>query len=236
MRLTSLSVILFPALAYALEVFTLSGWIPISTIYPTETASLSGAQPKSVPTNTQALPSPTSTSTSTSQTTYDAELQALLLSLSQAGFVPISTIIPTAVPTPSPAHSKSETEPIAPGEEQQVRLEDSSDPHQELRVRQQGGLGGGPAAAPSPGAVQLSPITTIYIGTVLVVYSQAFSAVPSQFSSAQVGSIGLGTLTGSVGVVKTQEAVNRVDSSRHRASKELMVGIALTGLVALWLA
>lgn len=37
----------------------------------------------------------------------------------------------------------------------------------------------------------------------LVVYSQTFVSVPSQGPTPVVGQIGLGTLTGSIGVVKT---------------------------------
>jgi len=69
---------------------------------------------------------------------------------------------------------------------------------------------GVPAAAIVP--TQVSPITNIYVQTVLpngqttqvlVVYSQTFVSVPSQGPTPVVGQIGLGTLTGSIGVVKT---------------------------------
>lgn len=243
MKITTISLLLFPALAYSLEAFTISGWVPISTIYPTETAFLSSAHPGSLPTNTLTLPSPTATP----QLIHGDELEALLLYLSKAGYVPISTIIPTAAPTPLPSllhseASKAETSipecqdctvpnPIAVEEDQQVSMEEDSE-GSHLELRQQGGLGGGAPAA--PGASQVSPVTTVWIGTVQVVYSQAFSAVPSQFPSAQAGSIGLGTLTGVVGAVKTQEAASAANGWKGSEKAGMIVGILVGIGVAVW--
>ncbi|MCJ1365347.1 hypothetical protein MMC16_004468 [Acarospora aff. strigata] len=59
---------------------------------------------------------------------------------------------------------------------------------------------------------QVSPVTQIYVDTVLpngkatqvlTIYSQAFSKVPDQGPTPVPGQIGLGTQTGSIGVVKT---------------------------------
>lgn len=76
-----------------------------------------------------------------------------------------------------------------------------------------GGAGAVPAAAqPTPGA-QANPVTTIMVNTVVggkttqvpKVYTQTFGAATSA-PPVQSGQIGLGTLTGKVGVVKTQDA------------------------------
>jgi hypothetical protein len=69
----------------------------------------------------------------------------------------------------------------------------------------------GPAAAAPTNPGQVSPITTIQENQIVngvaqqveVVYTQLFSAVPDQGLAPAVGSIGLGTIQGQVGVVKT---------------------------------
>lgn len=77
-----------------------------------------------------------------------------------------------------------------------------------------GGAAAGGAVAPAGGApvfTQASPVTTVFEPTtingvvtqVAVVYSQKFSSVPDQGPSPAAGSVGMGTLTGAVGVVKT---------------------------------
>ena len=76
-----------------------------------------------------------------------------------------------------------------------------------------GGAGAAaPAAQPAPGA-QANPVTTIQVETVVggvtktvpEVYTQTFGAVASA-PPVLTGSIGLGTLTGKIGVLKTQDA------------------------------
>ncbi|KAI9698658.1 MAG: hypothetical protein M1836_003768 [Candelina mexicana] len=82
-----------------------------------------------------------------------------------------------------------------------------------------GGAAAGGAAAPAgapggPTFTQASPVTTIFEPTtingvttdVAVVYSQKFPSVPNQGPTPAAGSIGMGTLTGTVGAVKTQSA------------------------------
>lgn len=78
--------------------------------------------------------------------------------------------------------------------------------HIDLRKRQ-----GGAAATAAPQAVptvytQMSPITTYgpKNGWPQVVYTQLFVAVPDQWPSPSAGTIGLGTIQGTVGVVKTK--------------------------------
>lgn len=76
-----------------------------------------------------------------------------------------------------------------------------------------GGAGGVPAAAqPAPGA-QANPVTTITVNTVIggvtkqvpKVYTQTFGAALSA-PAVSTGSVGMGTLTGRIGVVKTANA------------------------------
>lgn len=77
--------------------------------------------------------------------------------------------------------------------------------HIDLRKRQ-----GGIAATNAPQATsvvtQMSPVTTYGAdrGWPQVVYTQLFVAVPDQWPSAQAGTIGLGTIQGEIGVVKTK--------------------------------
>ncbi|OCK80409.1 hypothetical protein K432DRAFT_297765, partial [Lepidopterella palustris CBS 459.81] len=67
----------------------------------------------------------------------------------------------------------------------------------------------GAAATLAPG--QVSPITTQWVESVIngvatwieIIYTQTFAAVPEQLATAGKGEIGMGTLTGQVGVTKT---------------------------------
>ncbi len=74
-------------------------------------------------------------------------------------------------------------------------------------------IAAGVPAAPVPN--QVSPVTEIHVESrlpngkmtqVLVIYSQTFVSVPDQGPTPVQGKIGLGTLTGSIGVVKTAES------------------------------
>ncbi|KAL9125381.1 MAG: hypothetical protein Q9217_005404 [Psora testacea] len=95
------------------------------------------------------------------------------------------------------------------------------------------GVGGGAGQAgaqPAPGA-QANPVTTIYVQTVVggvtttvpELYTQSFgdgvSAPP-----VQTGSIGMGTLTGEIGVVKTGQAKSdaTAEITRHTAPGHLI--------------
>jgi len=75
--------------------------------------------------------------------------------------------------------------------------------------------GQGAAAAPTTGG-QISPVTTYYVNSynkegadvqIAVVYTQTFPAVPDQWSSATAGEIGLGTITGTIGVVRSKRSL-----------------------------
>ncbi|MCJ1281540.1 hypothetical protein MMC26_000860 [Xylographa opegraphella] len=85
----------------------------------------------------------------------------------------------------------------------QQPMEDTS----EINARQAGvALGGGPGAAPLPVPGQLSPTTIYYVSNLPVTYVQKFVTPLDQGPTASVGSVGMGTLTGAIGVVKTNEA------------------------------
>lgn len=107
-------------------------------------------------------------------------------------WVAIQTILPTPI-NPQPALPT--TNPL--------------DAHLELRE-----IVNAPAAAQASDPTQVSPVTTLsqweqvngVAQQVQVVYSQAFSAVPDQLSPPQAGVIGLGTIAGKIGVVKTVAA------------------------------
>jgi len=93
-----------------------------------------------------------------------------------------------------------------------------------------------PAALPTVDATQMSPITTINEGQVVngvyqqvqVVYTQLFSAVPDQGPAPASGSIGLGTIVGEVGVVKTKREA-RPEPTEGAAAAEQMGGLVARG-------
>ena len=78
---------------------------------------------------------------------------------------------------------------------------------EDILPRQQGGVGGG-AAAPAATPTQISPVTVYFdfVHSVQVTYTQTFAPTPDPWVGPQSGNIGLGTLTGKVGAVKTAQA------------------------------
>ncbi|KAI9748134.1 MAG: hypothetical protein M1815_003583 [Lichina confinis] len=105
--------------------------------------------------------------------------------------VPPAAPVPAAAPVPPPVPGN-----IAPG-------------------------GGGAAGAPPVIPTQVPPVTAINVPTTLpdgritmmqTVYTQTFASVLDQLPSPTPGKIGLGTLTGSVGAVRTEQA--KSDASR----------------------
>ncbi|MCJ1232636.1 hypothetical protein MMC14_000589 [Varicellaria rhodocarpa] len=181
---------------------------------PSETPILMGAQPASLPAQ-QNRPLPTSV-----LPTEDLLAKKIMASMSNFGWAPISTIVPTETVSlasetaiPSPPNLQEEVLLVvedsipAVNESSQQSGDGESNPsnYNHIELRQNPGVGGGAPPAVTQ-AVQVSPITTVFIGSVQVVYTQLFSAVPNQAPSPVAGSIGMGTLTGSVGVVKTKAA------------------------------
>ncbi|KAI9870029.1 MAG: hypothetical protein M1830_004772 [Pleopsidium flavum] len=93
-----------------------------------------------------------------------------------------------------------------------------------------------PAAAIVP--VQVPPVTNVYVQTVLpngqttqvlVVYSQTYASIPNQGPTPVAGQIGMGTLTGSIGVVKT--AVSGADSKARRGWVVVMLSTVAAALL-----
>jgi hypothetical protein len=76
-------------------------------------------------------------------------------------------------------------------------------------------------------AQQVPPVSTVDVPSTLpngvitfarVVFTQSFSAVPDQLPSPSTGSIGLGTLSGTVGAVRTEQAKSGAASLRLSSS------------------
>ena len=101
------------------------------------------------------------------------------------------------------------------------------------------GVGGGAVPGAQPGAnAQANPVTTIMVQTVVggvtkqvpVAFTQTFGAGASA-PAVQSGEIGLGTLTGKIGVVKTSEAKSdAVARGGERRGKDLLVLLATVGV------
>ena len=105
-----------------------------------------------------------------------------------------------------------------------------------LELRQNLPVGAAPATTLAPG--QVSPVTTVWMATVIngvttnvqVAYTQTFAFAPGQGPSPLAGSIGMGTLTGTVGAVKTQEASGGAGNFQRTIYRSL-IAIGLAGLV-----
>jgi len=118
---------------------------------------------------------------------------------------PLTTITlpPATSPTLTPAATA--TQPLQP----QRKIYPAEE---ELKVRQVAGQGE-PVAATA--LTQMPPVTTYYVNEykatgvveVQVVYTQLFSAIPDQWPSATSGEIGLGTIQGTIGVVKSKRGL-----------------------------
>lgn len=78
----------------------------------------------------------------------------------------------------------------------------------EFELRQAVGAAGGSAPA-ATAATQMSPVTTYQIhgpggSYIYIPYTQLFTAVPDPWPAPTAGTIGLGTIQGQIGVVKTK--------------------------------
>ncbi|KAI9816884.1 MAG: hypothetical protein M1827_001529 [Pycnora praestabilis] len=153
-----------------------------------------------------------------------------------AGWVPIATIFPSDWPPPASASPTPLSSPRE-GEEE----EEEEDDEAPLELRQVAGQN--PNVSPTPVFTQVDPVTTLWLATVVngvttavqVVYSQAFSSVPSQGPSPASGQIGMGTLTGVIGVLRTDEARNgamRLGSAMWTGV--VGIGLGITVLVGLF--
>lgn len=100
-----------------------------------------------------------------------------------------------------------------------------------------GGGGAGPAAAqPAPGAqangISVIEVTTVVGGVTKVIpstFSQKFAGGQSA-PPVQTGTIGLGTLTGKIGVVKSSEAKNDGVNGFERTG----IWWSISGIIATW--
>ncbi|OAP57434.1 hypothetical protein AYL99_08172 [Fonsecaea erecta] len=143
-------------------------------------------------------------------------IQPVPSDLDTVHWVPIATLEPisisntphpaTSVPTPTPSVDTETEYHILP-----LGLDANAVP--ELKVRQVTGQG----AAAAPTAInQVSPITTYYVNSMIapgdvtqvpVVYTQTFPPIPDQWPSAAAGTIGLGTIQGTVGQVRSKRSL-----------------------------
>ncbi|KAL9099571.1 MAG: hypothetical protein Q9163_004951 [Psora crenata] len=113
-------------------------------------------------------------------------------------------------------------------------------PAEPVPVAPVAGVGGGGAAGaaqPAPGT-QVNPVTTVNVETVIGgvttvvpgVFTQNFGLGPT-LPPVETGSIGMGTLTGEIGVVRTDQAKNGAISTIGERS----AGAAAMGILACWL-
>jgi hypothetical protein len=126
-------------------------------------------------------------------------LPTRLPDLDPAVWIPITVPGPTTLtPQPTPAPTQSPDSHAIPFLDRFL--------HPELHKRQ----GAPVTAAPVAQAGQVSPVTT-YMENIKgvqqpVVYTQTFPAIPDQWPSPAAGSIGLGTIVGTVGAVRSKRA------------------------------
>ncbi|KAI9824995.1 MAG: hypothetical protein M1819_000624 [Sarea resinae] len=178
------------------------------------------------------ISSPTSVVSSSSSTTTTALVAAAAVAAAGAQ----TSISP---PSPSPAADMASSIPLpVPTNEQQAQplhppseeAEEAAPPQisyppetlEQLELR---AVMDNPNAAAQP--TQANPMTTMWVQTeispgvttyVSIIFSQTFASVPSQAPTAKAGAVGMGTLTGKIGVVKTESA-----SAGHRLRRDVGV-------------
>ena len=103
-----------------------------------------------------------------------------------------------------------------------------------------GGAGAAPAAAQPPANAGANSVTTQQITTVIGGVTKVINTIITETSGAgttapavQSGSIGLGTLTGQIGVVKTQDAKSDAIITGPRWGVREVGMVFVTGLAAL---
>jgi hypothetical protein len=106
------------------------------------------------------------------------------------------------------------------------------DQSNQIEARQAaGGVGGGVAAPKATVPTQVPTVTTFGLSGKQIVYTQLFSDVPEQWPTPSSGKIGLGTITGQIGVVKTNAA--SVENLRARGAGAAAVGAGVGGYLLL---
>ncbi|KAK4988229.1 hypothetical protein LTR50_004055 [Elasticomyces elasticus] len=142
-------------------------------------------------------------------------LSTLLLPALLASASVLSPAVPVtprdAAPSPTRQHLAQTTAPSSAPAAVTAAPELVGSPKADLGPRE---IITNPVPAPAPS--QYPTVTTAWIETVLpggkittwvqVVYTQTFAAVPDQLPSPASGNVGLGTLTGTVGAVRTGES------------------------------
>ena len=94
----------------------------------------------------------------------------------------------------------------------------------------QGGVGGG-AGPPPDQPTQVPSVTEYTISGTAIVYTQKFVPTPDPWEKPKPGTIGLGTLTGSVGAVKTPKS--DADALRARGLGAAAAGAGVGGYLML---
>lgn len=133
-----------------------------------------------------------------------------------------------AAPAPAPAPAAPAPAPAAPA------------PAAGAPAAGVGGAGAAPAAAQPPANAGANSVTTQQITTVVGGVTKVVNTIITETSGAgvtappvQSGSIGLGTLTGSIGVVKTQDAKSDAIIKGPRWGIGEVGLVVVTGLAAL---
>ena len=133
-----------------------------------------------------------------------------------------------AAPAPAPAPAAPAPAPAAPA------------PAAGAPAAGVGGAGAAPAAAQPPADAGANSVTTQQITTVVGGVTKVVNTIITESSGAgvtapavQSGSIGLGTLTGSIGVVKTSEAKSDAIIKGPRWGLGEVGLVVVTGLAAL---
>ena len=252
MRLTTTTLLTLPIATYAFDPATFTapiipGYVALTTIFPTETAHATTSQiSTSIPHTTTTPPSfqtittpyhhpapPSTTSQPPNPHNYiPAPLQSFIASLNNAlnpnphlelRQAPAAPVVPPAAPA-APGVNPAAPAPAVPAAPGIAPAAAPANP----------GVAPGGGAPPVPQAPQqASPVTTVYIDGVQVVYTQHFSAVPSQGPTPLAGQVGLGTLTGTVGAVRTDQARNAAGEGR-RGGVRMGVVLGIMGMVGLW--
>jgi len=99
------------------------------------------------------------------------------------------------------------------------------------------GGAGAPAAQPAPGAaadpVTMIQVTTVVDGvtqTIQKPFTQTFGGAKGSAPPVQTGSIGMGTLTGQVGVVKTKNAKSEATTMGRMYGLQEMAVLSISGI------
>jgi hypothetical protein len=159
--------------------------------------------------------------------------------------IPTQTVQPTYAPNDAPLPLPHEAVPQSPNQNSESEphttpaplLAHLSELWHEIELKAREVVPGAPVPPPP---AQYPSITTQWVETVLangvhtwvqVVYTQTFASVVSQGAQPGVGSIGMGTLTGQIGVLRTEQAKKANAAGRTKGTGTLGIGGVLGGSV-----